>query len=155
MSRLTRFLRSVCAQPADGRLLPLQRPGFPVAVCWSAKSGCTTVLKWFLTQNGLLDEALELINSNLYGNGTAIFTRDGGAARQFTFDVQVGMVGVNVPIPVPVSYYSFGGWKASLFGDNHMYGPDGIQFFTRTKVVTERWPDPSTSKVDLGFPQNR
>ena len=100
-------------------------------------------------------EALELINANQYGNGTAIFTRDGGAARQFQFDVQVGMVGINVPVPVPVSYYSFGGWKASLFGDNHMYGPDGIQFYTRTKVVTSRWPDPSKSKIDLGFPQNR
>ncbi|HSS35705.1 MAG TPA: CoA-acylating methylmalonate-semialdehyde dehydrogenase [Patescibacteria group bacterium] len=101
------------------------------------------------------DEALKLINDNPYGNGTAIFTRDGGAARQFQFDVNAGMVGVNVPIPVPVAYYSFGGWKASLFGDLHMYGPDGIQFYTRTKVVTERWPDPGTSKVDLGFPRTR
>jgi malonate-semialdehyde dehydrogenase (acetylating) / methylmalonate-semialdehyde dehydrogenase len=100
-------------------------------------------------------EALDLIHSHQYGNGTAIFTRDGGAARQFQYDVQVGMVGINVPIPVPVSYYSFGGWRSSLFGDNHMYGPDGIQFYTRTKVVTARWPDPSTSTVDLGFPQNR
>ena len=100
-------------------------------------------------------EGLQLINDNQYGNGTAIFTRDGGAARQFEFDVQVGMVGVNVPVPVPVSYYSFGGWKASLFGDTHMYGPDGISFYTKTKVVTSRWPDPSTSTVDLGFPQNR
>ena len=98
---------------------------------------------------------VDLINSNPYGNGTAIFTRDGGAARQFQFDVEVGMVGVNVPVPVPVAYYSFGGWKASLFGDLHMYGPDGIQFYTRSKVVTSRWPDPSTSKVDLGFPQVR
>ncbi len=101
------------------------------------------------------DDALELVNSNPYGNGTAIFTRDGGAARQFQFDVEVGMVGVNVPIPVPVAYYSFGGWKASLFGDTHMYGPEGVQFYTRAKVVTERWPDPHTSAVDLGFPQNR
>ncbi|MEO6713925.1 MAG: CoA-acylating methylmalonate-semialdehyde dehydrogenase [Mycobacteriales bacterium] len=101
------------------------------------------------------DEAVRLVNDNPYGNGTAIFTRDGGAARQFQFEVQVGMVGINVPIPVPVSYYSFGGWKDSLFGDNHMYGPDGIQFYTRTKVVTARWPDPSTSTIDLGFPQNR
>ena len=101
------------------------------------------------------DEGLELINANPYGNGTAIFTRDGGAARQFQFDVNVGMVGLNVPIPVPVSYYSFGGWKASLFGDTHMYGPEGINFYTRGKVVTSRWPDPHTSKVDLGFPQNR
>jgi malonate-semialdehyde dehydrogenase (acetylating)/methylmalonate-semialdehyde dehydrogenase len=99
-------------------------------------------------------EAVALINDNEYGNGTAIFTRDGGAARQFQFDVDAGMVGVNVPIPVPVAYYSFGGWKASLFGDTHMYGPDGIHFFTRTKVVTSRWPDPGTSSVDLGFPRN-
>jgi malonate-semialdehyde dehydrogenase (acetylating) / methylmalonate-semialdehyde dehydrogenase len=101
------------------------------------------------------DEALALINDNPYGNGTAIFTRDGGAARQFQFDVNVGMVGINVPIPVPVASYSFGGWKASLFGDLHMYGPDGIQFYTRSKVVTQRWPDPATSSVNLGFPQTR
>ena len=100
-------------------------------------------------------EALELIHANQFGNGVALFTRDGGAARQFQFDVQVGMVGINVPIPVPVSFYSFGGWKASLFGDRHMYGPEGIDFYTRSKVVTSRWPDPSTSSVDLGFPQNR
>jgi malonate-semialdehyde dehydrogenase (acetylating)/methylmalonate-semialdehyde dehydrogenase len=101
------------------------------------------------------EDAIALINDNPYGNGTAIFTRDGGAARQFQFDVNVGMVGVNVPIPVPVAYYSFGGWKASLFGDLHMYGPDGIQFYTRAKIVTSRWPDPATSKVDLGFPRTR
>jgi len=101
------------------------------------------------------DEALKLINDHPYGNGTAIFTRDGGVARQFQFDVEAGMVGINVPIPVPVAYYSFGGWKASLFGDLHMYGPEGVQFYTRAKVVTSRWPDPSTSKVDLGFPQVR
>jgi malonate-semialdehyde dehydrogenase (acetylating)/methylmalonate-semialdehyde dehydrogenase len=100
-------------------------------------------------------DAVKLVNDNPYGNGTAIFTRDGGAARQFQFECNAGMVGVNVPIPVPVAYYSFGGWKASLFGDTHMYGPDGIHFYTRTKVVTERWPDPSTSTVDLGFPQVR
>ena len=88
--------------------------------------------------------ASTLINANPYGNGTAIFTRDGGAARQFQCDINVGMVGVNVPIPVPVSYYSFGGWKASLFGDTHMYGPEGINFYTRGKVVTSRWPDPHT-----------
>ncbi|MBY0506595.1 MAG: CoA-acylating methylmalonate-semialdehyde dehydrogenase [Bryobacteraceae bacterium] len=101
------------------------------------------------------DEALRLINENPFGNGVAIFTRDGGAARQFQFDVEVGMVGINVPIPVPVAYYSFGGWKASLFGDLHMYGPEGVQFYTRAKVVTSRWPDPGTSRVDLGFPQVR
>ena len=101
------------------------------------------------------EEAVGLINANPYGNGTAIFTRDGGAARQFQFEVNAGMVGINVPIPVPVAYYSFGGWKASLFGDLHMYGPEGIQFYTRAKVVTSRWPDPGTSKVDLGFPRTR
>jgi malonate-semialdehyde dehydrogenase (acetylating)/methylmalonate-semialdehyde dehydrogenase len=100
-------------------------------------------------------EGVDLINANPFGNGTAVFTRDGGAARQFEYEVQVGMVGVNVPIPVPVSYYSFGGWKASLFGDQHMYGPEGVNFYTRTKVVTKRWPDPRTSRIDLGFPQNR
>jgi malonate-semialdehyde dehydrogenase (acetylating)/methylmalonate-semialdehyde dehydrogenase len=99
--------------------------------------------------------ALSIVNDNEYGNGTAIFTRDGGAARQFQFDVNVGMVGLNVPIPVPVAYYSFGGWKASLFGDLHMYGPEGIQFYTRGKVVTARWPDPASSSVDLGFPRTR
>ncbi len=108
-----------------------------------------------VTRIGSYDEGLQLINDNQYGNGTAIFTRDGGVARQFQFDVQVGMVGINVPVPVPVSYYSFGGWKASLFGDTHMYGPEGINFFTRTKVITSRWPDPATSTVDLGFPTNR
>ena len=101
------------------------------------------------------DDALKLVNENPYGNGTAIFTRDGGVARQFQFDAQAGMVGVNVPIPVPVAYYSFGGWKNSLFGDLHIYGPEGIAFYTRGKVVTSRWPDPATSEVDLGFPQTR
>jgi malonate-semialdehyde dehydrogenase (acetylating)/methylmalonate-semialdehyde dehydrogenase len=100
-------------------------------------------------------EAVRLVNENPYGNGAAIFTRDGGVARQFQFDVQAGMVGVNVPIPVPVAYYSFGGWKASLFGDRHIYGPEGFDFYTRAKVVTARWPDPATSQVDLGFPQTR
>ena len=98
------------------------------------------------------DAAVRLVNSNPWGNGVAIFTRDGGAARRFQIDIEVGMVGINVPIPVPVSYYSFGGWKGSLFGDLHMYGPEGIDFYTRIKVVTSRWPDPSTSKVDLGLP---
>jgi malonate-semialdehyde dehydrogenase (acetylating)/methylmalonate-semialdehyde dehydrogenase len=100
-------------------------------------------------------QAVDIINRNQYGNGAAIFTRDGGAARQFQFDVEAGMVGINVPIPVPVAWYSFGGWKASLFGDLHMYGPEGIQFYTRAKVVTSRWPDPATSSVNLGFPQVR
>jgi malonate-semialdehyde dehydrogenase (acetylating)/methylmalonate-semialdehyde dehydrogenase len=100
-------------------------------------------------------EAVGLIDDNPYGNGCAIFTRDGGAARRFGFEVNCGMVGVNVPIPVPVGYYSFGGWKGSLFGDLHMYGSDGIRFYTRTKVLTSRWPDPATSSVDLGFPRTR
>jgi malonate-semialdehyde dehydrogenase (acetylating)/methylmalonate-semialdehyde dehydrogenase len=108
-----------------------------------------------VTRVDTYDEALRLVNENPYGNGTAIFTRDGGVARQFQFDVQAGMVGINVPIPVPVAYYSFGGWKSSLFGDRHIYGPEGIDFYTRGKVVTSRWPDPATSKVDLGFPQTR
>jgi len=101
------------------------------------------------------DDAVRMVNENPYGNGVAIFTRDGGAARQFQFDAQAGMVGINVPIPVPVAYYSFGGWKSSLFGDSHIYGPEGINFYTRGKVVTSRWPDPATSQVDLGFPQTR
>ena len=108
-----------------------------------------------ITRVDTYDEAVQLVNENPYGNGVAIFTRDGGVARQFQFEVSAGMVGVNVPIPVPVAYYSFGGWKSSLFGDLHIYGPEGIQFYTRGKVVTSRWPDPATSKVDLGFPQTR
>jgi malonate-semialdehyde dehydrogenase (acetylating)/methylmalonate-semialdehyde dehydrogenase len=100
------------------------------------------------------DAALELVNSNPYGNGTAIFTNDGGAARRFQNEVEVGMVGVNVPIPVPVSYYSFGGWKSSLFGDSHAHGTEGVHFFTRGKVVTSRWLDPSHGGINLGFPRN-
>jgi malonate-semialdehyde dehydrogenase (acetylating)/methylmalonate-semialdehyde dehydrogenase len=101
------------------------------------------------------EQGLALVNDHAFGNGTAIFTRDGGLAKEFQQDCEIGMVGVNVPIPVPVAYYSFGGWKASLFGDRHMYGPEGVDFFTRSKVVTSRWPDPRTSHVDLGFPKNR
>jgi len=100
------------------------------------------------------DAALELVNDNPYGNGTAIFTNDGGAARRFQNEVEVGMVGVNVPIPVPVSYYSFGGWKSSLFGDSHAHGTEGVHFYTRGKVVTSRWLDPSHGGINLGFPQN-
>ncbi|MGH9297488.1 MAG: aldehyde dehydrogenase family protein, partial [Acidimicrobiales bacterium] len=100
------------------------------------------------------EEALDLVNSNPYGNGVAIFTSDGGAARRFQLEVEVGMVGVNVPIPVPVAYYPFGGWKSSLFGDLHAYGRDGVQFYTRGKVVTSRWPDPSHGGIELGFPTN-
>ncbi|MGI9597299.1 MAG: CoA-acylating methylmalonate-semialdehyde dehydrogenase [Acidimicrobiales bacterium] len=99
-------------------------------------------------------EAVDLIKNNQWGNGAAIFTRDGGAARRFQDDADAGMVGINVPIPVPVAYHSFGGWKDSLFGDTTMYGPEGVRFFTKAKVITERWPDPSTSTVNLGFPTN-
>ncbi|MFC9555468.1 CoA-acylating methylmalonate-semialdehyde dehydrogenase [Rhodococcus sp. NPDC056960] len=100
------------------------------------------------------DEALELVNSSEFGNGTAIFTNDGGAARRFQNEVEVGMVGINVPIPVPMAYYSFGGWKNSLFGDTHAHGAEGVHFFTRGKVVTTRWLDPSHGGLNLGFPQN-
>ena len=100
------------------------------------------------------DQALETINSNPYGNGTAIFTNDGGAARRFENEVEVGMVGINVPVPVPMAYYSFGGWKNSLFGDTHAHGTEGVGFFTRGKAVTSRWLDPSHGGINLGFPQN-
>jgi malonate-semialdehyde dehydrogenase (acetylating)/methylmalonate-semialdehyde dehydrogenase len=100
------------------------------------------------------DEAVALINANRFANGTAIFTRDGGTARAFELDIEVGMVGVNVPIPVPVGAFSFGGWRDSLFGDSHIYGPESVHFYTRSKVVTSRWPDPSESQVNLGFPSN-
>ncbi|MBF6089170.1 CoA-acylating methylmalonate-semialdehyde dehydrogenase [Nocardia cyriacigeorgica] len=103
---------------------------------------------------GSYQEAVDLVNDNYYGNGVAIFTRDGKSARQFEFDVEVGMVGVNVPIPVPIGAYSFGGWKKSLFGDTHIYGPESIHFYTRSKVVTTRWPEPSESQINLGFPTN-
>lgn len=101
------------------------------------------------------DEALALINNNPYGNGTAIFTNDGGAARRFQNEVEVGMVGINVPIPVPMAYFSFGGWKASLFGDSHAHGTEGVHFFTRTKAITTRWLDPSHGGINLGFPENK
>jgi malonate-semialdehyde dehydrogenase (acetylating) / methylmalonate-semialdehyde dehydrogenase len=100
------------------------------------------------------DEALELVNSSPYGNGTALFTNDGGAARRFQNEVTVGMIGINVPVPVPMAYYSFGGWKSSLFGDTHAHGVEGVHFFTRGKVVTTRWLDPSHGGINLGFPQN-
>ena len=161
------YLDSAGAQGAtvrvDGRIAPVPSDGFYLgcSLVDNVKPGMACyddeifgpVLS--VVRVGTYAEALELVNANPYGNGTAIFTRDGGAARQYQFDVNIGMVGVNVPVPVPVSYYSFGGWKASLFGDRHMYGPEGVDFFTRTKVVTSKWPDSATSRVDLGFPQNR
>ncbi len=167
--KVASYLESAAAQGAtlvaDGREHPLYKEsdGFYLGV--SLIDNVTPGMDCYrdeifgpvltVTRVGTYDEALKLVNENPYGNGTAIFTRDGGAARQYQFDVNVGMVGINVPIPVPVAYYSFGGWKASLFGDLHMYGPEGIQFYTRAKVVTSRWPDPGTSKVDLGFPRTR
>ena len=104
---------------------------------------------------GSYEEAIRIVNDNPYGNGAAIFTNDGGAARRFQHEVEAGMVGVNVPIPVPVAYYPFGGWKASLFGDTHAYGRDAVHFYTRGKVVTSRWLDPSHGGVQLGFPESR
>jgi malonate-semialdehyde dehydrogenase (acetylating)/methylmalonate-semialdehyde dehydrogenase len=108
-----------------------------------------------VTRVATYDDAIRLVNANPYANGVALFTNDGGAARKFQHEVEVGMVGINVPIPVPMAYYSFGGWKASLFGDHHIYGRDGVHFYTRTKAITSRWPDPRHRGVDLGFPQNR
>ena len=108
-----------------------------------------------ITRTATYDEAIALVNRNPYANGVAIYTNDGGAARKFQHEVEVGMVGINVAIPVPMAYYSFGGWKASLFGDHHIYGRDGVHFYTRTKAITSRWPDPRHRGVDLGFPQNR
>jgi hypothetical protein len=104
-----------------------------------------------MTRVETYDQAVDLVNRNPYGNGVALFTRDGGAARQFTFEVEAGMVGINVPIPVPVAYYSFGGWKSSLFGDAHMYGPEGIRFYTRGKVVTQRWGEVRRRWPELRF----
>jgi malonate-semialdehyde dehydrogenase (acetylating) / methylmalonate-semialdehyde dehydrogenase len=148
---------------ADGRELEIEGDGFFLGA--SLIDEVTTEMDAYrdeifgpvlaITRVSTYDEAVRLVNENPWGNGTAIFTRDGGVARQFQFDAQAGMVGVNVPIPVPVAYYSFGGWKASLFGDRHIYGPEGVEFYTRGKVVTSRWPDPATSKVELGFPQTR
>ncbi|HEX4452921.1 MAG TPA: CoA-acylating methylmalonate-semialdehyde dehydrogenase, partial [Kofleriaceae bacterium] len=108
-----------------------------------------------MTRVATYDDAIALVNKNPYANGVAIFTNDGGAARKFQHEIEVGMVGINVPIPVPMAYYSFGGWKASLFGDLHIYGRDGVHFYTRTKAITTRWPDPRHRGVNLGFPTNR
>ena len=99
------------------------------------------------------DEAMQLVHDSPYANGVAIFTNDGGAARKFQNEVPVGMVGINVPIPVPMAYHSFGGWKASLFGQSKVHGEEGVSFYTRGKAITSRWPDPSHRGVDLGFPQ--
>jgi len=147
----------------DGRTADLPADGFFIGV--SLIDNLTSDMKVYqeeifgpvlgVIRVATFDEAVTLINEHQYGNGTAIFTRDGGAARQFQFEINVGMVGINVPIPVPVAYYSFGGWKSSIFGDSNMYGPAGVDFYTRTKTVTSRWPDPATSSIDLGFPETR
>jgi len=100
------------------------------------------------------EEGVELINAGSFGNGTAIFTNDGGAARRFQNEIQVGMIGINVPIPVPAATFSFGGWKASLFGDTKAHGAEGVRFFTQQKAITSRWPDPGQRGINLGFPQN-
>jgi len=102
-----------------------------------------------------IDEAIGMVTDNPYGNGTAIFTSNGAAARKFQNEIQVGMIGINIPIPVPMAFYSFGGWKQSLFGDLHVHGPEGVAFYTRGKVVTTRWPVPRDSAVELGFPTSR
>jgi malonate-semialdehyde dehydrogenase (acetylating)/methylmalonate-semialdehyde dehydrogenase len=101
------------------------------------------------------DDATQLINANPYGNGTAIFTRDGRASRRFADEIQVGMVGVNVPIPVPVGFHSFGGWKASLFGDYPVYGPEGVRFYSKVKTVTTRWPESASGGPDFVMPSSR
>jgi malonate-semialdehyde dehydrogenase (acetylating)/methylmalonate-semialdehyde dehydrogenase len=160
---LDRASAAGAALVVDGRAADLPAEGFFLGPCLlddvTPQMDCYTdeifgpVLS--VVRVATYEDGLRLVNGNPYGNGTAIFTRDGGAARRFQSECSVGMVGINVPIPVPVSYYSFGGWKASLFGDRHMYGPEGIDFYTRTKVVTARWPDPATSTVDLGFPRTR
>jgi malonate-semialdehyde dehydrogenase (acetylating)/methylmalonate-semialdehyde dehydrogenase len=146
----------------DGRLLETER-GFFLGPClFDRVAPQMTVYKeeifgpvLSVVRTATYDEALALIHRNPYANGVAIFTNDGGAARKFENEVEVGMVGVNVPIPVPMAYYSFGGWKASLFGDTHVHGREGVHFYTRGKVVTSRWPDPRHRGVDLGFPQNK
>ena len=160
---LDRAAAAGAAVVVDGRAADLPAEGFFLGPCLldgvTPQMDCYTdeifgpVLS--VVRVDSYEDGLRLVNDNPYGNGTSIFTRDGGAARRFQTECTVGMVGINVPIPVPVSYYSFGGWKASLFGDRHMYGPEGVDFYTRTKVVTARWPDPATSSVDLGFPRTR
>ena len=169
MEQVASYLESAPAQGAtviaDGREHPLHRAGVGFFLGVSLIDHVDTGMDCYrdeifgpvltVIRVRTYEEGVRLINANPYGNGAAIFTRDGGAGRRFQFEVNAGMVGINVPIPVPVAYYSFGGWKASLFGDLHMYGPEGIQFYTRAKVVTSRWPDPGTSSVDLGFPRTR
>jgi malonate-semialdehyde dehydrogenase (acetylating)/methylmalonate-semialdehyde dehydrogenase len=147
----------------DGRGLP--GPGFFVGPC--LLDGVSTDMAAYqqevfgpllvVLRAGTLDEAIGLVNANPYGNGTAVFTSSGAAARRYQRSVHVGMIGVNVPIPVPMAFYSFGGWKASLFGDTHVHGPEGVRFYTRAKAVTSRWPEPSapSETAEMAFPTAR
>ncbi len=169
LARVTGYVEKGVAEGAsllvDGRAIavPGHKDGFFLGPClFDEVSPQMTIYKdeifgpvLSITRAASYDEAIDLVNTNPYANGVAIFTNDGGAARKFQHEVQVGMVGINVPIPVPMAYYSFGGWKASLFGDSHIYGREGVHFYTRGKVITSRWPDPRHRGVDLGFPQNK
>jgi malonate-semialdehyde dehydrogenase (acetylating)/methylmalonate-semialdehyde dehydrogenase len=145
----------------DGRVSPVPEEGFFLGPCLFDRVEPSMALYrdeifgpvLSVVRVGSYEEAVRLVSENPYGNGVAIFTRDGGAARRFEHEVDAGMVGVNVPIPVPMAYYSFGGWKQSLFGDTHIHGPEGVHFYTRGKVVTTRWSDPVTRGPDLGFPR--
>lgn len=164
LERVTGFVEGAEAQGArlvvDGRAHPVPREGFfigPSLVDEVAPGMRVYDEEIFgpvlsVVRVADYDQAVALISANPYANGTALFTRDGKTARQFEFEIEVGMVGINVPIPVPVGAFSFGGWKESLFGDTHMYGPEAFDFYTRRKVVTTRWPDPSESQISLGFP---
>ena len=165
-SRVVNYINSGEAEGAtvvcDGRMHSREQKGFYVGA--TLLDNVTTDMEVYrdeifgpvlsVVRVQSFDDALDVIAENQYGNGVAVFTRDGGTARQFQKNVQAGMVGINVPIPVPVGYHSFGGWDDSLFGDTAMYGPEGMRFYTKQKVITSRWPDPTSSQVDLGFPQN-
>lgn len=164
LERVTAFVAGAAGEGArvviDGRELPVPSGGFFIgpSLIDDVAAGMRVydeeifgpVLS--VVRVATYDEAVALVNANRHANGTALFTRDGGTARRFEVDIEVGMVGVNVPIPVPVGAFSFGGWKDSLFGDAHMYGPEAFTFYTRSKVVTTRWPEPSESQISLGFP---
>jgi malonate-semialdehyde dehydrogenase (acetylating)/methylmalonate-semialdehyde dehydrogenase len=164
LERVTGFVAGAEAEGAilvvDGRAADIDGGGFFIGP--SLVDGVTPGMRVYdeeifgpvlsVVRVASYDEAVELVNASRYANGTAVFTRDGKTARQFEYDIEVGMVGVNVPIPVPVGAFSFGGWKDSLFGDTHMYGPEAFAFYTRRKVVTTRWPEPSESQISLGFP---
>ncbi len=164
LDRVTGFVAGAEGEGArvvvDGRELPVEGDGFFIGP--SLVDGVKPGMRVYdeeifgpvlsVVRVATYDEAVDLINASRYANGTAVFTRDGKTARQFEYDIEVGMVGINVPIPVPIGAFSFGGWKDSLFGDTHMYGPEAFNFYTRRKVVTTRWPEPSESQISLGFP---